>query len=266
MTLDARAAAAILARVRARRPLVHNMSNLVALELTTNALLAVGAAPAAVLGLEEVEEFLPRAAALVVNLGTLTAEREQALTRAATAASERFVPWVLDPVGAGATRHRTRAAQALLRLRPSVLRANAGEVAVLSGHDQGATHGVDAAISTDDIRDRAARLAAAIGCVVAMTGARDHVSDGSATTALDNGDAMMTRVTGIGCAASALVAAALAVERDARRAAAAALLWLGVAGEIAADASAGPGSFAVHLLDNLHQLDEATLVARARIR
>ena len=74
----------------------------------------------------------------------------------------------------------------------------------------------------------------------------------------------MAKVTAMGCAASALVAACLAVEPDAWRATAAALVMIGVAGELAAAKAQGPGSFAVAILDALHNLDGPTLIARAR--
>jgi hydroxyethylthiazole kinase len=75
----------------------------------------------------------------------------------------------------------------------------------------------------------------------------------------------MAKVTAMGCAASALVTACLAVETDGWRAAAGALTIFGVAGELAAAKSAGPGSFAVAILDALHALDGATVVQRARV-
>ena len=69
----------------------------------------------------------------------------------------------------------------------------------------------------------------------------------------------------MGCAASALVAACLAVEPDAWRATSAALLIVGVAGEVAGGMAQGPGSFAVGFLDALYNLDGPTLIARARV-
>jgi len=72
----------------------------------------------------------------------------------------------------------------------------------------------------------------------------------------------MTKVTGLGCASSALVAACAAVEPDPAVAAAAALTAYGIAAEIAAGRAAGPGSFAMHLIDALAGLDQATLTER----
>lgn len=260
---DAAAAARVLADVRRKRPLVHNIANQVAMETTCDMLLAVGASPAAVVAPEEAAEFARGADALAANIGTLTRERLQALRGAAGAMRAAGRPWVLDPVGLGGSAHRGAAARELLALRPSVLRANAGEVALLACADASALRGVDAAISTDAMVSAATDLARDAGVVVAMTGEADVVADATGATRLAGGHALMARVTGMGCGATVLVAAALAVESDARIAALAALAWLAVAGEAAAERSDGPGSFRIALLDALHGLDAAILVNRA---
>jgi len=261
---DAHAAARILAEVRRRRPLVHNIANQVAMETTCDMLLAVGASPAAVLAPEEAAAFARGADSLAANIGTLSRERLQALRGAAGAMRATGKPWVLDPVGLGGSAHRGAAARELLALRPTVLRANAGEVAVLAGADAAALRGVDATVSTDAMATAAAGLAQDAGVVVAMTGKADVVADATVATRLVGGHAMMARVTGMGCGATALVAAALAVERDARTAALAALAWLAVAGEIAAARCHGPGSFRIALLDALDGLDAVSLEDHAR--
>ena len=75
----------------------------------------------------------------------------------------------------------------------------------------------------------------------------------------------MAKVTAMGCAASALVAACLAVEPDAWRATVAALVIIGVAGELAGGRADGPGSFAVAILDALYNLDGPMLVGHAKV-
>ena len=264
LRFDPTAAARILAEVRRRRPLVHNFANQVAMETTCDMLLAVGASPAAVLAPEEAAAFARGADSLAANIGTLSRERLQALRGAAGAMRATGKPWVLDPVGLGGSAHRGAAARELLALRPTVLRANAGEVAVLAGADAAALRGVDATVSTDAMATAAAGLARDAGVVVAMTGKADVVADATVATRLVGGHAMMARVTGMGCGATALVAAALAVERDARTAALAALAWLAVAGEIAAARCHGPGSFRIALLDALDGLDAVSLEDHAR--
>jgi hydroxyethylthiazole kinase len=101
--------------------------------------------------------------------------------------------------------------------------------------------------------------------VVAVTGAIDYVTDGVALIGLANGHPLMAKVTGLGCTATALVGAALAVEKDRMTAVAAGLSFLAIAGEIAAEKSPGPGSLQLHLLDALHQLDAAAIQRRLKI-
>jgi hydroxyethylthiazole kinase len=254
-----------LERLRTIAPLVHNVTNYVVMNNTANALLAIGASPAMVHAVEEVEEFTAISHALVINIGTLSARWVDAMRLAARRAGSAGIPWVLDPVGAGATRYRTEVAAELTRLGPTVIRGNASEIMVLSGRLGAAGKGVDSAHTTEDALRPARQLARETGALVAMTGVVDYVTDGEHTVALRNGHPMMARVTGLGCTASALVAACLAAERVTFDATVAALTALGIAGEIAAESAPGPGSLQMRLLDALYLLDEATVVRRAQI-
>ena len=111
----------------------------------------------------------------------------------------------------------------------------------------------------------AKRFAKARRTVIGLTGAQDFIRDGERLATIANGDPLMARVTAMGCVASALVGAALAVEPDAWKAMAAALIAVGVAGEVAAARSRGPGSFAMEILDAVYALDRGTLMAKARV-
>jgi hydroxyethylthiazole kinase len=257
--------AEILEEIRARRPLVHNITNYVVMNNTANALLALGASPAMVHASEEVEEFVALSASLVVNIGTLSPPWVAAMLQAVRIATARGIPWVLDPVGAGATKYRTQTSAALAGLRPSCIRGNASEIMVLAGATAEKTRGVDTSHGSADALAPARQLAKATGAVVAVTGVTDYVTDGDALVGLANGHPLMARVTGLGCTATALVGAALAVEKDRMIAVAAGLSYLAIAGEIAAEKSPGPGSLQVHLLDTLHQLDAAAIQRRLKI-
>ncbi len=257
--------AAILREIRARQPLVHNITNYVVMNNTANALLALGASPAMAHANEEVAEFVVLAQALVINIGTLSPAWVKAMEAAARTASVRGTPWVLDPVGAGATAYRTQTADALSRLHPTCIRGNASEIMAMLGTAGVKTKGVESTRGSADAVTPARELAQATGAVVAVTGATDYVTDGTRLIALANGHPLMARVTGLGCTATALVAAALAVEKDRVAAVAAGLSFLAIAGEIAAEKSPGPGSLQLHLLDALYQLDAATIRARLKI-
>lgn len=253
-----------LAAIRARVPLVHNTTNAVVTNNTANALLAIGASPAMVEGADEVEEFAAAAASLVINLGTMNADRAAAIRLAVTAANAGGRPWVLDPVAVGAIGYRTALARALLRRRPAAIRGNPSEIMSLAG-EAGGGKGVDTRADSEAALPAAQRLAARVGTTVAVTGATDFVTDGMQVVAIRNGHPMMTLVTGLGCTATAIIGACLAVEHDALAATAHGLAIVGVAGEIAAERARGPGSLQLELLDALYMLDEATLTRRARL-
>ena len=251
--------------IRRRAPLVHNITNYVVMNSSANALLALGASPVMAHAAEEVDQMARLASALVLNIGTLSPAWVEAMMRAGRAARLAGVPIVLDPVGAGATPYRTETAGQLLRdINPSIVRGNGSEVATICGGDA-ATRGVDATISSSDALGPARRLAATSPVVVSISGAIDVIVSGDRVTQVHNGHAIMPRITGLGCASTALTGAFAAVNPSAHRAAAHAMVVMGVAGEVAAEGASGPGSFWPRFLDALYALDEATLVARMRV-
>lgn len=258
------AAAATLARLRERAPLVHNITNYVSMDVAANGLLAIGASPVMAHAAEEVRDFVGIAGALVINIGTLSREWVAAMLLAADAATERGLPWALDPVGVGATPYRNAVARDLVARRPTVIRGNASEIMALAGQAV-KTKGVDSTRGADEARDAARALATEVGCTVAATGKVDYVTDGRRALAVANGHPLMTTVTALGCTATAIVGACLAVEGDALHATAHALSIVGVCGERAAEGDPGPGTFRVRFMDALHQLDGAALERAARI-
>ena len=129
--------------LRARRPLVHNITNYVAMSVSANVLLALGASPAMVHAAEEVEDFVAISDVLAVNIGTLSPPWVAAMRAAVMRARVLGKPWVLDPVGCGATAYRTQIAAELAALAPAVIRGNASEILSLSGQVGAAGKGVD---------------------------------------------------------------------------------------------------------------------------
>lgn len=260
-TASAEDAIRVLDALRRTGPLVHCMTNIVVAGFTANVLLAVGASPAMVENSEESAEFAQIADALLVNLGTLSPDKVIAMRAAVAAATRTGTPWVLDPVAVGALGYRTRFAAELVTGRPAVVRGNASEILSLAGATGSAGRGVDSTSTSAEALESAWGLARRVGTTVAVSGAVDYVTDGSRVLEVHSGHEMMTRVTGVGCALGALVAACCAVESTPVVAAGAATTILTVAAEVAVATSTGPGSFAVALLDALHGLDAATLRA-----
>lgn len=250
--------------MRAAAPLVHNISNYVAMNAMANVMLAAGASPAMIHAREEAADFARIAHALTVNIGTLSPPWVEAMDEAATAANEAGKPWVLDPVAAGATAYRGEVCARLVALAPTVVRGNASEILAVAG-ETGATRGVDAADPVEAAEAAARALAARTGGTVAVTGRTDFVTDGARGARIDNGHALMPRVTALGCSLTGVVGAFVGAGDDPFERTVAALAFYAVAGERAADGADGPGTFAVRFLDALHALDAATLDAAARI-
>ena len=245
------AAADVLQQLRARSPRVHCITNAVAQNFTANVLLALGCVPSMTLSAGEIGDFVARSQALLVNLGTFDRERREATEIAVETARQGNVAWVLDPVFVDRAPPRAAFARALIDRAPKVVRLNHAEFSALAG--------------AAPTRDAVVAYARAKKVVVGLSGENDLVTDGERVAAIANGHPLMAKVTAMGCAASALIAAFLAVEPDGWRATAAALTMIGVAGELAAAKAEGPGSFAVAIVDALHNLDAPTLIARARV-
>jgi hydroxyethylthiazole kinase len=187
------------------------------------------------------------------------------MLRAGAVARKRGIPVVLDPVGAGATAYRTATARKLLKeVRPTIVRGNASEIRALETHEA-RTKGVDSTHTSDEAFQAAVALARTHGCVVSVSGVVDVIVSGDATMRVANGHPMMSRVTGLGCTASALTAAFAAVQSDSLRAAAHAMAVMGVCGEVAEEHSKGPGSFQMYFLDALSLLSELDLGRRVRM-
>jgi hydroxyethylthiazole kinase len=251
-------------RIRETSPLVHNVTNLVAMTFSANVLIAVGASPIMATAPEETRELAGIAAALVINMGTLTREWIAGAKPAIEGARAAGRPWVLDPVGVGASAFRRETAADLLARSPRIVRGNASEILALAG-GIGAGKGVDSTHGAEAAAEAATALAARLRAVVAVTGAVDLVTDGKRSLRVANGHPLLTRTTASGCALTALVGAWAAILDDPLEATAGALAAYGIAAEIAAEQVGGPGSFVPALLDALGALDGATAQSRAKI-
>ena len=252
-----------LHQMRATAPLVHNITNFVAMNIMANVLLAAGASPAMVHAREEVAEFAGLSQALTVNIGTLDAPWAEAMETAAAVMAGLGRPWGLDPVGVGATRFRQDVCARLMRLRPDVIRGNASEILALSGIGAKG-RGADAADPVEAAEAAARDLAARTGAVVAVSGPVDYITDGVSAYHVANGHALMPRVTALGCSLNGVIAAFL-VGQPALCATAAAMAYYGLAGERAAHAATGPGGFQAAFLDALYTITPEDLSMGARI-
>ncbi|MEM6354339.1 MAG: hydroxyethylthiazole kinase [Pseudomonadota bacterium] len=261
--------AAALATMRAATPLVHNITNFVAMNFQANVLLAAGASPAMIHAREEAAEFAAIASALTINIGTIEPAWLDAMLWSAEAARDAGRPWVLDPVAVGATQYRRQAGGVLLARRPRAIRANASEIIALAGIGQrsggGSGRGADATDSVAAAEDAARDLARRSGAVVAVTGVEDFVTDGARAVLIRGGDPIMPKITAMGCSLTGLCGAFLATTEDPFEAVAAACALYAVAGSRAGRAAAGPGSFQMSFLDQLHLIAPEELAEEAEL-
>lgn len=251
--------------IQRRSPLIHNITNLVMQADTAAAIAAVGGVQMTLHAPEEARQAAAVAHALAVNVGTPDTAWLEATRAALDVAAGQGTPWLLDPVAAGLSDYRTAIMRELLRLQPTVVKGNASEILALagtvsSGRAADSIHAVDQAI------EAAARMAEEHGCIVAVTGAEDLVTDGRRIVRLGNGRALMGRMIGSGCMLSAVIACCLAVADDPYDAVQAAIAHFTVAGEIAVEQANGPGTLKPLLIDALYNLGEDTLQARLVMR
>lgn len=256
---------ALVEKLRATTPLVQCLTNFVSMDVTANVLLAAGASPAMVHDAEESGAFVALGGMLSINIGTPSPRWVEGMVAAAAAAKARGTPWVLDPVAVGATPYRDRIVESLLAYRPALIRGNGSEIMAMAGRDDAGVTGVDSSRSSADARGAAIALARRLGANVLVTGKDDLATDGRQVVRIANGHPLMTKVTALGCALTGVSAAFMAVAPSPLAAAVAASAYFGVAGEIAAESAAGPGSLRVNLLDSFHTLDRERFLARARI-
>jgi len=254
-----------ITQLREKSPLVHNITNYVVMNNTANALLAAGASPIMAHAPNEMEAMMNICQALVVNIGTLDDYWVTSMKKAAQQANHLNKPWVLDPVGAGATPYRDEVLSDLLSLHPTIIRGNASEIMALAKHNTTSTKGVDSSAESNEAIAAADFLVEKYQACICISGATDIIISRDKEIRLLNGNELMTKITGMGCSATALVAAFSAIVDDRAEAVTSAMTMLGVAGEIAAQESKGPGSLQVNILDKLYSLTEKEFMSTLKL-
>ncbi|OGT30019.1 MAG: hydroxyethylthiazole kinase [Gammaproteobacteria bacterium RIFCSPHIGHO2_12_FULL_35_23] len=245
--------------VKQRSPLVHNITNFVVMQTTANILLAVGASPIMANAIEEMDDIVSMADALVINIGTLYSSLLDSITKAQDIALQYQLPVIFDPVGAGASKFRTETAKNILNRGVSILRGNASEILSLQNNLVN-NKGVDSCHETEQALEIAIDLSNQYNCCVVISGHKDIICYKNLTYYLTHGTPLLTRVTGMGCSATALIGAFAAVVKDLSLASIYAMATLGLAAEKAEKLAQGPGSFYPILLDTLYKLELADFV------
>ncbi len=260
--------ASSLLAVKSKSPLVHQITNYVTVNDCANVTLAIGGSPVMADDLEEAADMASLAQALVINIGTLNARTRASMLAAGKRARELGIPVILDPVGIGATKLRTDTVKTIIEeICPSVIRGNMSEIKCLAGFDV-EIKGVDS-IADDRQGALVARtLAKRLGCIVAITGKQDFVSDGTRTALIDNGHELLSKVTGTGCMTSALIGTYCGAIQDWYLGTVAGILTMGLAGEMAEHAlipGDGVGMFKVRLFDAIYNLSPENIRMQGRV-
>ena len=246
--------------LRKHNPVIHAITNYVTAESCADVALAAGASPVMADEPEEVMEITAGADALVINLGTINFTKQIAMERAVETAKAKGIPVILDPVGVMTSKVRLDFALKLLNKGYiSIVRGNHSEcAALLEGKTGGRgvdnlTEGTEEGEALKTAKDAAAKF----GCVFAVTGAIDNISNGKQAVVLNNGHPLLEDITGSGCMTSMLVAACAAVTKDMLVAAALGVVIMGQSAELAAnllEKKDGPGMFKVRLIDCVYHV------------
>lgn len=261
--------------VRKKRPLIHSITNYVTVNDVANILLACGGSPIMSDDLEEVEEITSICEGLNINIGTLNKNTIPSMFLAGKKANELGHKVLLDPVGVGASRLRTDTAVKLMKqVKFNVIRGNISEIKTLA-FGGGSTKGVDANIAdavTEDSLDEAVAFVKGfskkIGCILAVTGAIDLVSDGKKCYVIRNGRSEMGKITGTGCQLSAMIVAFIVANPGYElEATVAAACSMGLAGEIGwmnMQPIDGNATYRNRIIDAIYRMDGEILEKGAK--
>ncbi len=255
----------VLNNIRIKSPLVHNITNYVVMNSTANALLAIGASPVMAHAKEETEDIVTISSSLVINMGTLSEKWVDSMLLAVKKAKETNTPFVFDPVGVGASQYRTQMALKIIETAtPNVIRGNASEIMVLA-QQATSSKGVDSTMQAEDAVSGAIELSKKLNNTVVVSGAVDYIITGDKVSTISNGSILMPKVTGMGCTATSIIGACIAIESDVHLACTAAMAIMGIAGDMAAELSKGPGSFQANFLDSLYLLSGDIIEHRIKL-
>ena len=262
-----------LQQVQQQKPLVHCITNYVTVNDCANMVLACGASPIMADDGREVEDITSICNGLVINIGTLNERTIAAMIKAGKKANALGHPVILDPVGAGASALRTDTVFQLLKeVKFTAIRGNISEIKTVA-LGTGTTKGVDADVADEvnaqtlpDVLQFARTLAKETGAVIIITGKQDLLTDGEESCLISNCHAMMSRITGSGCMLTCLLGAYLAANPEhAFDACVAAVVEMGLAGELAYQPGCGTLTFRTGLLDAISTMTAEQLDGGARV-
>jgi hydroxyethylthiazole kinase len=239
-------------RMREKKPLVYHITNFVAMPEQAHITIAIGASPVMALSPDEARDMCAISNALLINIGTPSQEQFDAMKQALMTANEKDIPVLLDPVGYGATPFRNYVVDELLKIgRFTVIKGNSGEIMALAGNS-GTVRGVDAVTEENKgLIETVKSISKRYGSIVIATGEEDFVSNGVEVFSISGGSKVLRKITGSGCMAGSIVASLLGLKEDPLISSITGIIALKAAAKRADERSSGPGSFRMHLFDEL---------------
>lgn len=251
--------------LREGKPLVHNITNYVVMNNTANALTAIGASPIMAHAIQEVTEIVKASSSVVLNIGTISERWKEAMFAAACIAKANNIPIVFDPVGVGFTQYRTDLAKDFCEHKyVDVICGNASEINNLLFNNS-KIKGVDSVLNSYDVKGQGILLSKKYDSVVVITGAKDFIIDKDRIVRIGNGVNLMKYIVGLGCTATAIIGAFIGANDDKFEACCSAMAVMGIAGEMAYEKSQSPGSFQMHFIDALYEINEEQINKRLKI-
>lgn len=232
------------------KPLVLNVTNSVTMDFVANTLIALGACPLMSQSVEEIRELVGICSAVTINIGTLNKDFLNLAAQAIDEAYSLGYPIILDPVGAGASKMRTHAALDILP-KATIIKGNASEILALANQSS-KTRGVDACHSTEVALEAAEKLAKLYQSIIVVSGEKDYVVSNNRIESVSYGSPLMSKVTGMGCALTGVIAAFSSSMESHFNAAYYGSMYFALCGQKAAEESSLPGSYKVAFIDQLY--------------
>ncbi|MDG0843929.1 hydroxyethylthiazole kinase [Staphylococcus equorum] len=245
-----------LEALRNNNPLVICYTNDVVKNFTANGLLSLGASPAMSEAPEEASDMLTHANALLINIGTLTKDKEADILKIAMTANQIGTPIVFDPVAVGASQYRKDFCKTFLKeVKVAVIKGNASEILALIDNDT-QMKGTDSVMNLDAV-NIAEKARKQFETAIVITGKEDIVVHEDNILKLANGSPMLAKVTGAGCLLGAVIASFLESKQQPQlNQLVEAVSIYNIAAEQAEKLSnnRGPGAFMVELMNALYQV------------
>lgn len=256
--------------LKEKSPLVHAITQPIAINMVANAILFMGAKAICAAHPDEVAEIVEMSDSLSVNLGNITSERMVSIDRASDASNKKKIPLAIDLVGVGASSLRYDFANDLLnKYHFDLIKGNSSEIRALAkakSNAKGIDVGKEDEIGGDNIEKialEARKLSQKYKSVILVTGKTDLIVTENSYFTVDNGVENLSKITGTGCMLTAMISTLMAVT-DTLSAAICGLLVMEVAAEKADTDRLY--TFFVNLMDEIATIKNSEIIEKAKVR